>query len=83
MRNRRLLKILAGLKTEAHTSFKPVKPRYLLLKKGKVRSKFSSLISYSQMPFVSEKPEKSIGKVFSISLKDVASIHETIKVLET
>lgn len=72
--------ILKGL--EEMTSFKPAKSRSLVLKKEKVSSKFSFTLGMTQIPSITEKPVKSLGKVFGSSLKDTAAIHATNLELE-
>lgn len=63
--------------------FKPEKSRSLVLKRGKVVDRFRFSIGGALIPTVSEKPVKSLGKVFNSSLKDSASIQETCQELES
>ena len=55
-------------------SFKPAKSRSLVLKKGKVTDKFRFGVVGHQIPSVTEKPVKSLGKVFYSTMKDRESI---------
>lgn len=78
--------ILQGLEkliSWARMSFKPVKSRAMVLKKGKVTDKFCFLLDGTTIPSITEKPVKSLGKVFDCSLSDTAAIQTTIKELET
>lgn len=72
--------ILQGLErimAWARMSFKPAKSRSLVLKKGKVTDKFRFRLGEHQIPSVTEKPVKSLGKVFNCSLNDRESIKAT------
>ena len=42
-------------------SFKPVKSRSLVLKKGKTFDKYHFTVGGTQIPSISEKPVKSLG----------------------
>ena len=61
--------ILQGL-AWARVSFKPAKSRSLVLKKRKVTDRFHFKLGEHQIPSVTEKPVKSLGKVFNCSLND-------------
>ncbi|XP_035688709.1 LOW QUALITY PROTEIN: uncharacterized protein LOC118424272 [Branchiostoma floridae] len=78
-----LLQGLERLITWARMSFKPAKSRSLVLKKGKVAERFRFTLGGTQILTVSEKPVKSLGKVFSSSLKDTASVQQTRSDLTT
>ncbi|KAK0148843.1 hypothetical protein N1851_010754 [Merluccius polli] len=52
------------------------------VEKGKVTNKFHFTLSGTQIPSITEKPVKSLGKVFDCSLKDTAAIHATNLELE-
>lgn len=54
--------------------FKPAKSRSLVAKKGKVTDRFRFNIEGAMIPTVSEKPVKSLGKVFDSSLQDSSSV---------
>lgn len=54
--------------------FKPDKSRSMVLRKGKVEDKFWSNITGTAIPTITEKPVKSVGKVFDSSLMDTRSI---------
>ncbi|KAK0150615.1 hypothetical protein N1851_008284 [Merluccius polli] len=69
--SRWILKGLEELITWARMSFKPVKSRSLVLKKGK------SFIDHSDTFDQRETSEESLGKVFDCSLRDMASIQAT------
>lgn len=58
------------------------KSRSLVLKRGKVVDKFQFCISETPIPTLSEKPVKSLGKIFDSSLRDTASIKSTYEELE-
>ncbi|XP_061571176.1 uncharacterized protein LOC133424524 [Cololabis saira] len=78
--------ILQGLEkliSWARMSFKPTKSRAMVLKKGKVVDKFRFFVDGTAIPSISEKPVKSLGKVFDCSLRDTAAVRTTIKELET
>lgn len=67
--------ILKGLKeliTWACMSFKPLKSRFLVLKKGKTSHKFCFTLG-SVHPII-EKLVKSHGKVLNCNLRDTSSI---------
>nr|AAN12398.1 polyprotein [Tetraodon nigroviridis] len=72
-----ILQGLERLMTWARMRFKPGKSRSLVLKAGKVTDRFRFYLGGTQIPSVSEKPVKSLGKMFDGSLKDAASIRET------
>ncbi|XP_059199347.1 uncharacterized protein LOC131979398 [Centropristis striata] len=77
--------ILQGLErimAWARMSFKPAKSRSLVLKKGKVTDRFRFSLGLHQIPSVTERPVKSVGKVFTCSLKDADSIKATSADLE-
>lgn len=65
-----ILQGLERLMAWACMSFKPAKSRSLVLKKGKVTDKFRFSLGEHQIPSVTEKPVKSLGKVFNCSLND-------------
>ncbi|XP_067280778.1 uncharacterized protein [Pseudorasbora parva] len=70
-----ILKGLEEMTSWARMCFKPAKSRALVLKKGKVSNKFSFTLGKTQIPSITDKPVKSLGKVFDCSLKDTAAIH--------
>lgn len=61
--------------TWARMKFKPAKSRSLVLKNGKVSDRYKFKIRGEVIPTVSEKPIKSLGKVFDSSLSDKESIN--------
>ena len=67
----------------ARMSFKPAKSRSLVVKKGKVTDRFRFNIEGKQIPTISEKPVKSLGKVFDSSLKDSSSVQSTCQELDS
>ncbi|XP_074527636.1 uncharacterized protein LOC141791255 [Halichoeres trimaculatus] len=73
---------LERLTTWARMRFKPEKSRSLVLKRGKVTDRFQFSLAGTKIPSVTEKPVKSLGKMFDCSLKDAASIRATNKQLE-
>lgn len=78
--------ILQGLEkliSWARMRFKPAKSRSLVVKKGKVTDRFRFNIDGSMIPSISEKPVKSLGKVFDSSLKDASSIQATCQELDS
>ncbi|KAJ8008617.1 hypothetical protein DPEC_G00106740 [Dallia pectoralis] len=77
-----ILKGLEEMTTWARMSFKPTKSRSLVLKKGKVTNKFCFTRAMTQIPSITEKPVKSLGKVFDCSLKDTAAVRATNLELE-
>ncbi|KAI2661305.1 Glutamyl-tRNA(Gln) amidotransferase subunit A [Labeo rohita] len=54
--------------------FKPEKPRSLVLRKGNVTDKFRFCLRGLQIPSITEKQVKSLGKVFKSTLKDTATL---------
>lgn len=78
--------ILQGLEKRiswARMSFKPTKSRAMVLNKGKLADKLRFFVDGTAIPSITEKPVKSLGKVFDCSLRDTAAIQTTIKELET
>lgn len=65
-----LLQGLERLISWARMSFKPAKSRSLVLRKGKVADRFCFALGETPIPTVTEKPVKSLGKVFNSSLRD-------------
>lgn len=78
-----LLLGLEQLITWARMSFKPAKSRSLVLKEGKVTDRFRFALGGTQIPPVSEKPVKNLGKLFTSSLKDTAARQGTSDDLST
>ncbi|XP_030004234.1 uncharacterized protein LOC115429122 [Sphaeramia orbicularis] len=77
--------ILKGLEKQvewARMHFKPAKSRSMVLRKGKVEDKFRFYIAGTAIPTITEKPIKTLGKVFDSSLKDRASIQSTCSELD-
>ena len=66
----------------ARMKFKPVKSRSLVIKKGKVEDRFKFKIGNNTIPTVTEKPVKSLGKVFDKTLNDRDAIKEMVKQLK-
>lgn len=54
--------------------FNPEKWRSLVLRRGKVADQFQFSLGGTQIPSVTEKPVRSLGKIFDCTLKDAASI---------
>ncbi|XP_053176235.1 uncharacterized protein LOC128359949 [Scomber japonicus] len=77
-----ILQGLEKLTTWARMRFKPEKSRSLVLKGGKVTDRFSFFLGDTQIPSVTEKPVKSLGKIFDCSLRDTASIRATNEQLD-
>ncbi len=61
----------------ARMSFKPAKSRSLVLKKGKLTDRFCFRLGEYQIPSVTERPVKSLGKVFNCRLNDRDSVKAT------
>lgn len=80
--SRWILQCLEKLITWARISFKPVKSRSLVLKRGKVVDKFCFSLPGAAIPSIKEQPVKNLGKYFDCRLKDSASIQKTSKELE-
>ncbi len=72
-----ILQGLESLMSWARMSFKPAKSRSLVLKKGKVTDRFRFRLGEHQIPSVTERPVKSLGKVFNCRLNDRDSIKAT------
>jgi len=77
-----ILKGLERVMEWARMSFKPTKSRSLVLKKGRMVEKHHFTISGTQIPTLSEKPVKSLGKIFDSSLRDTTPIKNTCEELE-
>lgn len=60
----------------ARMSFKPAKSRSLVLRKGKVADRFRFALGETTISSVTERPVKSLGKIFDSSLKDSAAIKQ-------
>ncbi|KAL1266763.1 hypothetical protein QQF64_002438 [Cirrhinus molitorella] len=76
--------ILQGLKkliSWARMNFTPAKSRAMVLKRGKVSDKFRFIVNGMAIPSITEKPVKSLGKVFDCSLSDTIAIQTTTKEL--
>ena len=71
-----ILRGLERLIAWARMSFKPSKSRSVVIKKGKVADNFRFSISGNSIPSLTDKPVKSLGKVFHNSLKDTSNIKE-------
>ncbi|CAJ1075238.1 LOW QUALITY PROTEIN: uncharacterized protein LOC109089580 [Xyrichtys novacula] len=78
-----LLQGLEQLISWARMSFKPAKSRSLVLRKGKVSDQFRFMLGDIRIPSVSEKPVKSLGKLFTGDLKDTAARQGTSDDLDT
>lgn len=78
-----MLQGLEKLISWARMSFKPSKSRALVIKKGKVNDRFRFLLDGTVIPSITERPVKSLGKVFDCSLRDTAAIKTTISELDT
>lgn len=52
------------------------------MRKGRVEEKYHFFVDRVQIPSVSEKPVKSLGKVFDSTLKDRAAVKATHKELK-
>ena len=63
--------------------FKPAKSRSMVLRKGKVEDKSQFNIAGAAIPTITEKPVKSLGKVFDSSLRDTTSIQATSTELDS
>lgn len=63
--------------TWARMVFKPAKMRSLALRKGRMDNKYCC-----RLDGVSEKPVKSLGEDFDVTLKDKASVEATHKELK-
>lgn len=64
-------------------SFKPNKSRSMVLKREKVVDKFHFQVYGIVIPSMTEKPVRSLGKVFDCSLKDGTATQTTIGELES
>ena len=62
----------------ARMKFKLVKSRSVVIKKGKVVNKFRFQIAGQDIPTLTEKRVKSLGKMFHHTLKDTTAINETV-----
>ncbi|XP_049337547.1 uncharacterized protein LOC125802987 [Astyanax mexicanus] len=72
-----LLRGLERIITLARMMFKPGKSRSLVLRKGRVVEKYRFNLDGVLIPSVSEKPVKSLGKIFDSTLKDKAAVQST------
>ena len=74
--------LLTGLQdiiSWARMEFKPTKSRSLVIKNGKVTNKYRFRVADMEIPSITEKPVKSLGKVFNSSLSDKDSIKQTTR----
>lgn len=58
------------------------KSRSLVIKKGRVTSKFSLQVLGAVIPFIVDNPIKCLGKWFNASLKDGANVTQAVKQTE-
>ncbi|XP_028310814.1 uncharacterized protein LOC114468234 [Gouania willdenowi] len=77
-----ILKGLEKVMDWTRMRFKPAKSRSMVLRKGKVKDKFRFNITGTAIPTITEKPVKSLGKVFDSSLRDTTSIQLTCTALD-
>ncbi len=77
-----ILKGLEKLMEWARMRFKPAKSRSMVLRRGKVDDKSRFSVAGATIPTVTEKPVKSLGKVFDSTLRDAASIQSTCSELD-
>ena len=77
-----ILKGLEKVMEWALMRFKLAKSRSMVLRKGKVVDKVRFNITGTAIPTISEKPVKSLGKVFDSSLRDTTSIQSTCTELD-
>lgn len=73
---------LVELTTAARLEFKPSKSRSLVLKWGRVQDRFSFKIGGDTIPTVTEKPVKSLGRLYRADLNDKASVKEMLNQAE-
>lgn len=73
-----VLETLGSVDTLARLTFKARKSRSLIIRKGKVTSKFGLLVN----PSIEESPIKCLGKWFHASVKDTANVVEVVKQTE-
>lgn len=78
-----LLQGLERIITWARMMFKPAKSRSLVLRKGRVENKHRFSLDGVPIPSVSEKPVKSLGKIFDSTLKDKAAVQSAHMELKT
>nr|XP_061785060.1 uncharacterized protein LOC133576095 [Nerophis lumbriciformis] len=78
-----LLRGLERIITWARMMFKPAKSRSLVLRKGRVEDKHRFSLDGVPIPSVSEKPVKSLGKIFDSTLKDKAAVQSAHVELKT
>ena len=71
-----ILRGLEKLISWARMSLKPSKSRSVVLKKGKVVNKYRFTVAGTVIPTLSEKPVKSLGKIFNCTLKDTSATRE-------
>ena len=62
--------------------FKPAKSRLFVTKKGRTTDNFCFSLSGTMIPTLSECPVKSLGKIFSITLKDTNAVRAVVVDLE-
>ncbi|XP_076860736.1 uncharacterized protein LOC143513938 [Brachyhypopomus gauderio] len=72
-----LLQGLERIITWARMMFKPAKSRSLVLRKGKVVEKYRFYLDGVLIPSVTEKPIKSLGKIYDSTLKDKVAVQST------
>ncbi|KAJ8011883.1 hypothetical protein DPEC_G00062910 [Dallia pectoralis] len=77
-----ILKGLEKLMERGRMRFKPAKSRSMVLRRGKVDDNFQFSVAGATIPTVTEKPVKSLGKVFDSTLRDPESIRSTCTELD-
>ena len=76
--------ILGGLNKNmewARMRFKPGKSRSVVIKKGKIKDDVRFCVGGLAIPSLTEKPVKSLGKIFNCTLKDTSAIKEATEEL--
>lgn len=74
-----VLETLDNIATWARLTFKARKSRRLVIRKGRVTSKFGLQIQGEVIPSIEDSPIKCLGKWFDASLKDGASVADVVK----
>nr|XP_019946664.1 PREDICTED: centrosomal protein of 76 kDa [Paralichthys olivaceus] len=69
---------LENVITWARMSFQPAKSRTLVLNKGRACNKYHFSLGGVQIPSGSDKPVKSLGKIFDCILRETVYLHQAI-----
>ena len=76
---RRMVERLDVLTAWCRIKFKPMKPRSLSIRKGKIDATTIFTVANLQIPTVSQEPVKSLGRWYDSAMKDTKRGVETVE----